>query len=699
MKKIVSVFLGLIFLFSNIALSAQIKVLSPVEGVWSNKQMLVIDDNDNGEYLYSLNGSDPELFGFAYDGPVLIDMTGDVELQIKKLGSRDSAVIRFTVEPDPVYGEPYHEFISSFYESGMISYVSGTDLLIPKELMYSMGASPLAFMEGRTVSISEKSVLSRIIPCTLVSPVTQKKWRFVIRTLPQTAGVFSRRDVPFYITDWNTITFTDENLIYKIDSEYWELPKESRTLDRSRGHMISWQSLSYEQGNPIEFFVLPPKPKINEQIDENGCILYSIDGDDSYTFSILSDSRGEYQELFTQIGADTFFGDSVSGKLKIGIFANSVYQGELETFYNINKKPPAAPEITSSEQSFYSRSQVKLELRSQPGTELYYSISDPYFIKSPANSYNPQSEIFNSVTSDFFVRAQDNLAECILEPQNEGAVYYKVCCYAKNSLATSAVSEYSVIIDQYNYYYSEDANANTADGTALKPFATFKQCIDAINSGRNSCLYIKGALTVPKGQNVLLSNCSLKNAEDASLVFLEDASIVVKSASLEIENCLIKMDISSSPVQKKIIPLFKLEKSVLTMSESQVAVSGGKNATLIEASSSNINIFDSIISVNALTYSSCISGVNSNLNLQTSSIYSSADTSVIISAKEGTMNIRSCTFKVTAKQGRIAEFFAARGRFENNLLKSELESKSAIKLVYQDEKSSITEKNNDLYGF
>lgn len=699
MKKLVSVFFSLIFLFSLIELNAQINVLSPVEGTWSNKQMLVIDDSDNNEYLYSINGSDPELFGFAYDGPVLIDATGEIELQVKKLGSRDSKIIHFFVEPDQAFSESYSNFISSFFDTGIISYVSGTDFQIPNELQYSMGLPPLAFMDGRTVSISEKSVLSRLIPCTIQVPGGQKKWRFIIRTLPQTAGVFSRRDVPFYITDWNKITFTDDNLIYKIDSEYWELPKSERIIDRNVGHMISWQSLSYEQGNPIEFFVLPPKPKITENVDETGCIIYSIDGDDSYKFSILSEDGSGYQELFSQIGADTFFGDAVTGKLKIGVFANSVYQGQIDTDYNINKRPPVAPVITASEESFYSRKAVSLKLSVQSGSELFYCVSDPYFIKSLENTYTPQSDIFKSVNADFFVKAQNNSAECVLEPQTEGAVYYKVRCYAKNSLASSEFSEYSVIIDQYNYYYAEGANSDIADGTALKPFGTFKQCIDAINSGRNACLYIKGSLEVPRGQNAILSNCVLKNSGEAALDFAEEASLVVKSASLEIENCLVRSDVPVTAVQKKIIPLFKLEKSVFSMSESQVSVTGGRNVTLIEASSSNVNIFDSILSVNAQTYSSCVSGVKSNFNLQTSSIYTSADTSVILSAKEGTMNIKSCTFKVTAKQGRIAEFFGTRGRFENNLLKSELGKASGISLVYQDEKSTVTEKNNDLYGF
>jgi len=699
MKKFISAYFILCFFSLFTELFAQISVLSPVEGTWSNKQMLVIEASDNNEYLYSVNGSDPELFGFAYDGPVLIDMTGEIELRVKKLGSPDSILIRYFVEPDQASSESYESFISSFYDTGIISYVSGTQLQIPTELQYSMGLPPLSFMDGRTVSISEKSVLSRLIPCTIQDPNSQKRWRFIIRTLPQTAGLFSRRDVPFYITDWDTITFTDENLIYKIDSEFWELPKTERKLDRSIGHMISWQSLSYEQGNPVEFFVLPPKPKINENVDENGCILYTIEGDDSYTFSLLSESTGGYQELFTQVGADTFFGDSVSGKLKIGVFANAVYQGELEAKYNINKRPPSVPTIIASQDSFYSRDSVSLEIRTQSGAELYYSVSDPFFIQSLTDTYNPDSEIFKDVKADFFVKAKDNIAECILEPQAEGAVYYKVRCYAKNSLAVSEYSEYSVIIDQYNYYFSQNADAEIADGTALKPFAAFNQCLDAINNGRNACLYIKGVLQVPKGQNAILSNCTLKNAGDAVIEFTSDSSIVVKSASLEIENCLVRTDLPLASVYKKIIPLFKLEKSVLTMTEAQVSATDGKNITLIEAFSSNVNIFDSILSVNAQTYSSCISSVSSNLNLQTSSIYTSADTSVILSAKDGTMNVRSCTFKVTAKQGRIAEFFGTRGRFENNLLKSDLGKSTGISLIYQDEKSTVTEKNNDLYGF
>ena len=84
MKKLLSSFIFLILCLSYGF--SQIKVLSPEEGNWSNMQPLVIDNSDGAEYFYSLNGSDPKTSGFAYDGPVLIDVTGDIELRIAKGG-------------------------------------------------------------------------------------------------------------------------------------------------------------------------------------------------------------------------------------------------------------------------------------------------------------------------------------------------------------------------------------------------------------------------------------------------------------------------------------------------------------------------------------------------------------------------------------------------------------------------------------
>ena len=63
------------------------------------------------------------------------------------------------------------------------------------------------------------------------------------------SGLFSRKDVPFEIIDWDTFVFTDRNFIYKIDDQWWQQPKEKIILDRSVSHMISWQNVDYSKEN------------------------------------------------------------------------------------------------------------------------------------------------------------------------------------------------------------------------------------------------------------------------------------------------------------------------------------------------------------------------------------------------------------------------------------------------------------------
>ena len=61
------------------AVSADVKIINLVKGVWANKQSLVLELSEGESAYYSLNGSDPRESGFAYDGPVALDVSGDVE--------------------------------------------------------------------------------------------------------------------------------------------------------------------------------------------------------------------------------------------------------------------------------------------------------------------------------------------------------------------------------------------------------------------------------------------------------------------------------------------------------------------------------------------------------------------------------------------------------------------------------------------
>ena len=87
-----SLFCLISFFIFSFCFAYEIDLLSPKKGEWSNKQMLVINDfpNLNGDFFYSLDGSDPQYFGFAYDGPVLIDVSGEIQLKVAYIDKADS---------------------------------------------------------------------------------------------------------------------------------------------------------------------------------------------------------------------------------------------------------------------------------------------------------------------------------------------------------------------------------------------------------------------------------------------------------------------------------------------------------------------------------------------------------------------------------------------------------------------------------
>ena len=707
MRKLIAAIIAFFLAFSAVAqtsTSSAIKVLSPIEGNWCNRQMLIIDNSDGGEYYYSLNGADPESFGFAYDGPVLIDLTGEITLRVKKMGKKETEKkIVFTVHQDEGYNTTYKAFISSFFDSGIYNYTSGMELDIPNDLQFSFGLPPDSFIQGQKLVISEKSVVIRYIPCVVYDPVNYKKWRFVIKTYPQSAGVYSRRDVPFYITDWNTITFTDQNLIYKIDSEYWGLPKEPRVLNRSMIHMISWQSIDYEFGNPIEFFVLPPKPELKKSEDINGCIVYSFDGDNSYSFSILSDSENDSQELYKTIGIDTFYGDNAEGSVEIGIYSNAVYQGRMNVSYKINKRPPAMPEIKSSATSFYSRTPVRVSIKGEKGSDLYISTSYPFFLKDASSHYSKDDLSLNQVKMSAFKRADSEQLTLLFEPQGEGAAYYKIKAYSVNGENKGNVSEYSVIIDQYNFYFDGTADAFSADGTAGHPYTSIKQCMDSVNNGRYARLRIKGPMKMPDEQITFLSNCEIVNDGNASLVFGKNSSIVVKNSSFSIDGCRIEVDStekeSANVVANRSTQLIKLENAVLDLTNCQISSRFGRNGTLIDSYNSSVRFNKNIISISAKIYASCISGVKTKLNLKDSSINLTSETGVCLSLNEGNVNLKNNSFKVIGQKGRVAELFSVRGTINDNVFRAELKKTENADPVFKDSNSSVNEKGNDYYGF
>ena len=696
-KKFFTVFISLLIL---LPLTAEINLLSPAEGVWANRQMLVIDNTSGEDFFYSIDGADPETFGFAYDGPVLLDVAGEVNLNVTRIasdGKKENVSVAYTVQADDGSKASYRDFIKTFYDGGILNYSAGSDLVIPEEFTFYLGLPPENLMPARTLHLSAASVLSRYVPCTIYDSERNVKYRFIIKTYPQSAGVYSRRDVPFEISDWETIRFIDDNKIYKIDSEYWSLPKEPVHIDRSVSHMISWQPLEYDAANPVEFFVLPPRPEIVKDEFEDGSIVYSLKGDDTYALSVKNENTGNYSELFTKVGIDAFYGDWVSGNVTLGVFANSVYQGSFTVSYNVNRRPPQVPVIKSNAEGFVSRGSVDVKITGSRGADLYIALSEPFTLNESDFNYTADDEIFKSIPLGAYKKVKGDSFTLRWAQNGLNPVYYKVSAYCQSEENASSPAEFAVVIDQSNYYFDAAGNASEADGTAAHPFTDFKQLADALVKQRVVKLSVKGEMAINEAYNVS-ANFEITNAGDARLKFGPDGSLVVKASTLEISDCRIHNTADLS--KKSIIPLIKLENSVLTMKNCIIGADFARNGTVIEASNGIINISETMASANAVSYVSFISAVKSRLSIRNSSISTNADTSVIISADGGNVTAQKNEFLVTGGNGRVAELFGVTAAFTENSYKARLTNNtSKNQPVYVNKATKLTDEKNSVQGF
>ncbi len=117
LKKLIFSFAFFCFSFSVFAQ----RVISPVAGNFCNKQPLVIDVSDGAECFYSLSGTDPLASGFAYDGPVLIDITGrvDVKIAVIKENSKEEIEISYNVKEENPFETDSQEFnFKKLYRTG-----------------------------------------------------------------------------------------------------------------------------------------------------------------------------------------------------------------------------------------------------------------------------------------------------------------------------------------------------------------------------------------------------------------------------------------------------------------------------------------------------------------------------------------------------------------------------------------------------
>lgn len=709
MRKMLSdaKFVSVLFLFLAGFYAFPQSIINPSGGEWANRQILYLDLPDGTNAFYSVSGNDPESSGFAYDGPVLLDLEGEVLLKVAFVssdGKKRTEIVSYTVAESALPEDSVSAaFIENACMNGLLDYTAGDVLSIPSALEYSFGNDGESFEEGKEISVPHDTVIHRALPCSVTDGLS--KWRFVVRVNPVMSGVFSRIDVPFSVSGWEKITFTDRNLIYKIDDGWWEQPKLPLTLDRTKSHMISWQSVDYSSENPVRFFVLPPKPEIKTEIDKSGAKYVYASGEPGYKFA-LAGENGEFSELYDSLRFDTFRGDEFSGSAKTGIFYDSVYQGEMNINFRVNRRLPKKPEIISSAENGWARKLVTLNIKKPSGTDLYVALQGPVVVEEGSG----QTELLFSFMEKDFRPAKSG--RFVLQPSNDGAVAYKVSAYALDSNGNrSNVSEYSVVIDSFNYYVDAEVSRSLkipCDGSKERPFASFSELLTYIDESRFARVYLTGEMEMPAKKYVLSSNMEIIGGKDARIVFPENASFSVRNASLAVSDCIVsysKGDDSSGNQREN--PrnlnhtLFSLERGVLVLDSSEVLCAFGKNGNVINAENSVVTVKNSRITGSSDAYASCITSVDSKVSVKDSRVTLVSGTGVLFSCQGGIFELRKTSCSVVASMGRIAELFNTHSSVTDNEFFADLKkNQENVSAVYMDSKNlSVEESGNTSRGF
>ena len=700
---------GRLFLFGSIfalcALPAfSSRVISPVEGRFANRQCLILELGEGEEAFYSYTDTNPLESGFAYDGLVLIDVKGAVSLRVVVVSGENAEEYRidYTVSDD---GNPFADgseekaLIDRVMSEGVLPCVGGDVISVPASLSLRIGDGEKPASNGGTLAVSADNRLSRYIPCNVSDG--ERNWRFVIFLTAGEAGTFSKADVPFELSDWSTFRFTGKNLIWSIDDGYWSASKDSVTLDRSKTHVIYWQDVAYKAGNPIQSFVLPPKPAVlKESFDK--AVVFSISGDMRYRLSLVSSgAMGEARSdggLYTTLTFDTFAGDCVNAEALFALYCDGVYQGEISIPYVIDRQPPLPPKFIASEVGEYARHDVRFKVESENGADIYLALYGPFEVSS--NSYldgNSEFDRIKPADGDYFLYKAQPIE---LRAGTEKAVCYKAFSYAKDiSGNISALSSYKVIIDEYNYFLDGNASDFAPDGSRLHPYNSFEQALRVINEGKFVHFFISGSIPLPKGMSLISSNCSFTGMGDARFILPPSAFILVQDASLEMQNCVVQKDSENGAVSDS--RFFVFERGAASFEDCEILGNFGSSGTVISADSSAVSFRNSGLTVQSRTYACGFSGNNSKLTLSDSHFASVSDTAVNFSVKGGSFELKSCDCTVISHLGRILESNGAHLRLVSNSYTGDFDRETkGVSPVWKDEKTLVLEeKNNTSKGF
>ena len=452
-------------------------------------------------------------------------------------------------------------------------------------------------------------------------------------------------------------------------------------VDRTVGHTIYWQSVAYEKGNPVYNFYLPPKPAGEYQFEGREAVLVALGPE--FTFV----PKGLTMEPVSSLMIDAFYGEELHSDFPIQIYYDGLYQGDGQVSVLVDKCPPTAPAIYSSSNAFYNRQDVTVRLGQFEEGQLYYSLE---MIVSEQEGFTPVSmESLGQKEAEFDAqRMQEQFQPytgepLLLESHSEHGHLFHVGAFTQDKQGNaSSITWFTTIVDPTNYYVasatfdSESASPHQPKGTMSNPFTSLQEAIDATTHLDFARIHVIDL--VPVSESITInSNCQLYGTTAGSgLLFTSGAGITVASAEVEIKNCVLELQDSSSKEASKNQSLLSVAKGRLSLEDCEIFGDYGSSGTLLSATDAELSLINSGITLRSGEYGAIVSSLRSTVTVEGGQYTVIAPTAVVFSLSAGELTLSHAQCKVFGNLGRVAELTGVRYTLTNNKFYGIFENKN-----------------------
>lgn len=680
-------------------------VISPVAGVWANCQSLVLDLPSGAEAFYSLSEEDPAVSGFAYDGPTLLNVSGNVHLMLLVVyegGLSEKIDVRYTVTPQKT-----PDYIDLSESDAFVRIDASRFVDIPQTVSYTFGNSSSLF-SGKRLILQRKTIFERFVPLVLYDG--QVPFRYVLlcggddgvlnETQAQTQSGAADSILEFY--DWNYFSFKSSVPVeYRIDDQNLRESRSERIyIQRGKDHVIYWRqkqsdaaaagageaAAEREQGEvPFTAVLVPARPSvagIPETPAVNTAVRLSL-SDPRFSFGCAS--GGGKTRCASVCTIDTLDGDSFGFSRDIDIYYNGIRHGSMRPSFIIDKIPPPPPVITASDNRAYVRKSVLLNFSNTD--TVYYCLKEPF---AAAEGFTVQRiKELNSasvpLSSDDFVKLTSR--DMVLESSDTHALFYTLHAYAQDVAGNrSETVVFQTVIDPLNYYVRGKANGSSlpvssakrpafADGSPDHPFGDFSALFEVLKT--TSAPFVRcvaeGVCTdIPP--LFIERDMEICGNGKTRLIFEKDAFVKVKNCTFTLKGCTLEQNHRSSNglYQNK---LLEAENAVILLSGDELICKGSGSTSCISMRNSSLEITDSGVTVEALSYACGIHAEFSVLAAKNIRTVVLSETAVGMSANHSSVLLNASSFTLAAHLARALEFSASGFTLMNNSFVSQNEMK------------------------